>query len=518
MNLDAFEAEAKYRVQSNGNLIKDQLLDSETHKKKIEVRSNKLFRFYKPYPIFQEFHNLGAEPKVRVRFLMAANRIGKSISCFAETAMHATLTYPDWWNGYRYTSKDMVIWVGGRSHKDLLRLRRGLFKDQKGFPPFIHPSLVVYSNYSNNEFHIKNALGGTTLLELKTCDGGVEKKSGQSGWTGENVSFIWIDEPPPMSVLNEANTRITQTSAGDKSMMVVSSTCVELSEFFLYVTEKVEQVEVNVDGVLVLQHKQDKIAPQEIYEGRVYITASLDDAPHLSEEEKKRMIASWPVHERQARSTGIPIIGSGLVFPVLEEAITYEPCAFPDSFGHIGGMDFGEGSDLDVLLLGAWDFDNEKLYVYFEYAARQKKPADIIFELLQIKKAEAFKWCTIVADTSGNKKSVETGNSLRDLYEKSPIHSVTMVNAEKKDKFARVQEVLQMFSNGTLVISYECRGLLNEIRTYSYKNNKLQDGNDHHIDALLYMVGGLKKNYAKPKIYKTSLRPKSKDGGLSECY
>jgi len=483
---------------SVAHLIRSQMVGD--YIEDLEEKDNILFKFYKPYPVFEEFHKLGAVPEVRVRFLMAANRIGKSVSCFAETAMHATLTYPDWWEGYRYTSKDMVIWVGGRSSKDLLRLRRGLFHSQKGFPPFIHSSLVEYKNHTSNEFHIRNALGGITILELKTCDGGVEKKNSQSSWTGENVSFIWIDEPPPMNVLNEANTRITQTSAGDKSMMVISSTCVELSEFFLYVTERIEEEEIDVDGVRIIKNRQYALSPKEIYEGRVYITASLDDAPHLSEEEKKRMIASWPAHERQARSTGIPIIGSGLVFPLLEQAITYAPFDFPSHFPHLGGMDFGEGNDLDVILLGAFDRTKETLYVYFEYAVRQKRPNEIIYDLLQMKQAQAFKWATIVADTSGNKKSVETGNSLRDLYEQSSIHAITMVNAEKRDKPARVQDVYQRLANGTLKISKECRGLLNEIRTYSYKNNVLQDGNDHHIDALLYMVGGLQ--YAKTKPHK----------------
>lgn len=457
----------------------------------------KRFLFYNPYPVFEEFHQLGAIPEVRVRFLMAANRIGKSVSCFAETAMHATLTYPDWWEGYRYTDKNMVIWVGARSSNDLSRLKRGFLSGQKAFAPFIHPSLILKENNTTNEFTLKNALGGQTLLVFKTCDGGVEKKNSQSSWTGENVSFIWIDEPPPMNVLNEANTRITKTSEGDKSMMVISSTCVELSEFFLYVTERIDEEEIVVDGVKILKNRQCALAPKEIYEGRVYITASLDDAPHLSEEEQKRMIASWPAHERQARSTGIPIIGSGLVFPLLEKAVTYVPFDFPSHFPHLGGMDFGEGNDLDVLLLGAFDRTKETLYIYFEYAVRQKRPNEIIYDLLQMKQAEAFKWATIVADTSGNKKSVETGNSLRDLYEKSSIHKIRMVNAEKRDKSARVHDVYQRLANGTLKISKECRGLLNEIRTYSYKNNVLQDGNDHHIDALLYMVGGLK--YARTK-------------------
>jgi len=122
--MNALNIEQLVDKLSVAHLIRSQMVGD--YIEDLEEKDNILFKFYKPYPVFEEFHKLGAVPEVRVRFLMAANRIGKSVSCFAETAMHATLTYPDWWEGYRYTSKDMVIWVGGRSSKDLLRLRRGL--------------------------------------------------------------------------------------------------------------------------------------------------------------------------------------------------------------------------------------------------------------------------------------------------------------------------------------------------------------------------------------------------------
>lgn len=465
-------------------------------------KENIQFDFYKPYPVFQEFHQLGAIPEVRVRFLMAANRIGKSVSCFAETAMHATLTYPDWWEGYRYTSKDMVIWVGGRSVKeDLPRLRRGFFDGQKGFPPFIHSSLIIKE--TEKEITLRNARGGQTILTFKSCHGGVDKQNSQSGWTGENVSFIWIDEPPPMSVLNEANTRITRTAEGDKSMMIISSTCVELSEFFLYVTERVEEEEVDIDGVKLFQSKQYAVAPKEVVAGNVYITASLDDAPHLTTEEKERMIASWPVNERQARSTGIPILGSGLVFPILEKALTYEPFAIPEHYARIGGMDFG-WNDPTVLLLGALDRDRGVLYIFFEYAASQKTPDQHIFNISSMKAADCFKWCPVFGDTSANAKTPIDGSRLIDLYKNARID---MRPPDKKDKNARALKCLQMMMDGKLKVSSQCRGLLNEIRTYSYKGVALQDGNDHHIDALLYLLSGLSSAKTHTNFYAKNMIP-----------
>ena len=69
---------------------------------------------------------------------------------------------------------------------------------------------------------------------------------------------------------------------------------------------------------------------------------TIDDAEHYSEEERREMIRnSYPAHEKEARTKGIPVLGSGRIFPVTEERITCEPRDFPDYWPRIGAMDFG---------------------------------------------------------------------------------------------------------------------------------------------------------------------------------
>jgi Terminase large subunit, T4likevirus-type, N-terminal len=52
---------------------------------------------YRPYPKQIQFHRAGAIH--RERLLMAANQVGKTTSGAAETAIHLTGRYPDWWDG-----------------------------------------------------------------------------------------------------------------------------------------------------------------------------------------------------------------------------------------------------------------------------------------------------------------------------------------------------------------------------------------------------------------------------------
>ena len=74
---------------------------------------------------------------------------------------------------------------------------------------------------------------------------------------------------------------------------------------------------------------------------RFVIQMQIDDVDHFSAEEKAGIIASYPPHELEARTKGIPILGSGRIFPIAEERIAIEHRDIPPLWPRIGGMDFG---------------------------------------------------------------------------------------------------------------------------------------------------------------------------------
>jgi hypothetical protein len=59
-------------------------------------------------------------------------------------------------------------------------------------------------------------------------------------------------------------------------------------------------------------------------EDRHKVVMTIDDVEHYSEDEKKKIIASYPPHEAEARIKGIPVLGSGRIFPVAEETISID--------------------------------------------------------------------------------------------------------------------------------------------------------------------------------------------------
>lgn len=102
---------------------------------------------------------------------------------------------------------------------------------------------------------------------------------------------------------------------------------------------------------------------------------TIDDVEHYTAEEKARIIASYPPHEREARAKGIPTMGSGKIFPIEESRITVEPLAIPKHWAQIVGVDFGWDHPFAAVCL-AWDRDADCVYVTKAY--RQKEATPVI--------------------------------------------------------------------------------------------------------------------------------------------
>ena len=75
--------------------------------------------------------------------------------------------------------------------------------------------------------------------------------------------------------------------------------------------------------------------------GSIVTTMTIEDAEHYTPEQRAAIIASYPAHEREARTKGIPTLGSGRIFPVPEEMISVEPFDIPRHWVQICGIDFG---------------------------------------------------------------------------------------------------------------------------------------------------------------------------------
>lgn len=168
---------------------------------------------YDPYPKQSAFHALSATH--RERLLLGANQSGKTLCGAAETSIHLTGRYPDWWQGRRWT-RPIRAWAGSETAEvtrdGVQRLLVGEPKDESqwgtGYIPY--DDLIGFTRRSGlsgalDGVMVKHVSGGNSILGFKTYD------QGRSRWQGETLDLLWLDEEPPQDIYVEALTRTNAT-------------------------------------------------------------------------------------------------------------------------------------------------------------------------------------------------------------------------------------------------------------------------------------------------------------------
>jgi phage terminase large subunit-like protein len=308
---------------------------------------NKL-KDYLPYAKQKEFHDLGALK--RERMLAAGNQLGKTYCAASEVAIHLTGRYPDGWEGKRFGRPNH--WLAGSESGELTR--RGVQRLLLGKDPKMDPGTgsipadciisITWSRHVNelvDTVKVRHDGGGTSTISLKSYD------QGRGKWQADTVDGIWFDEEPPEDIYMEGLTR-TNVSFGP-----VLVTCTLLK------------------GMTSIASRFWK--ERDKYPDVGLVVMTIHDVEHYTPEERARIIASYPAHEREARTMGTPSLGSGRIFPVTEESIKVDPFAIPDHWPQICGLDFGFDHPFGAARL-AWDRDNDVIYVIACYRKREATP------------------------------------------------------------------------------------------------------------------------------------------------
>jgi hypothetical protein len=97
---------------------------------------------------------------------------------------------------------------------------------------------------------------------------------------------------------------------------------------------------------------------------------AIEDALHIAPEERERIIASYPAHERDARTRGVPILGSGRVFPFPRELLQVDAFKIPRHWGSLAAIDIGWDHPTAAVRI-AHDRDSDVVYVTECYRMRE---------------------------------------------------------------------------------------------------------------------------------------------------
>lgn len=220
-----------------------------------------------------------------------------------------------------------------------------------------------------------------------------------------------------------------------------------------------------------------------INSSKYMVQAGWDDVPHLDEQTKAELLENTPPHLRDARSKGTPSLGAGAIYPIEQSEIMVDPFPIPSHFAKGYGLDVGWNRT--AAPFGAWDRDNDIIYIYTEHYRGQAEPSI---------HAEAIKargdWLIGAIDPAARGRSQKDGEQLLATYQEHGLHLVLANNAVE----AGILEVWQRLSTGRLKVFRSCQNWLAEHRLYRRdEKGHIVKKFDHIMDATRYLVLGAAK-------------------------
>lgn len=412
---------------------------------------------YRPYSKQREYH---AKTEREVLF-MAGNQLGKTVAGAAEMAMHLTGRYPEWWAGHRFT-RPITALAGSESYEltrdGVQRLLIGPPANEEEWGTGYIPAATIIGK--TRRMGVSNALDSVTVRHVSGGNSSLLFKAYEQGrgkWQANTVDYVWFDEEPPEDVYFEG---ITRTNATRGLIRVTFTPLKGMS---------------SVVARYLMEQSPD----------RAVVTMTIDDAEHYTAEDRARIIASYPPHEREARTNGIPSMGSGRVFPVPEEQIVCEPITIPKTWPQIVGIDFGWDHPFGAARL-AWDRDNDCLYVCGEYRQREASP---IIHAASIK--PWGDWIPVAWPHDGLQHDKGSGEQLAEQYRAQGLN-LTTERATFEDGTngveAGVSEMLQRMETGRWKVFSTCQMWLEEFRLYHRDNGLIVKERDDVLSASRYAM------------------------------
>lgn len=450
-----------------------------------DLKRNCALFFYKPYAKQKEFHASGTH--YRERLLMAGNQLGKTFAAGNEVAFHVTGIYPDDWTGKRF-NRSVRGWVGSVT-SELTRdgaQRILLGPVGKWGTGCIPKELII---------EIKRARGVPDAVEtilVKHESGDVSQitfksyKDGREAWQAETLDFIWFDEEPPEDIYVEGVTRTNNTKG------VVFLTFTPL---------------LGMSNVVMRFYAKDPSDSTKQHPDRHITNMTIHDVEHYSNEQKTQIIAAYPAHEREARAMGIPMLGSGRIFPIAEEVLREDPLDdIPSGWKQIIGLDFGWDHPTAACRL-VWDEANDIIHVVSAY--RQSEAIPLIH-------AAAIKpwgeWIPVAWPHDGNQHD-KRGDRYKQTYEDLGLNMISE-HAQWGDKRGNavepgLMEILQRMQTGRWKVDRTLSQWWEEFRMYHRKDGEVVKERDDLMAAMRY--GYMMLRYAIPQEY----APKRPDRYLS---
>ena len=409
------------------------------------------------YPKHLQFFAAGAAH--RIRAFLAGNRVGKSAAGAFETTLHLTGEYPAWWDGRRF-EEAVHVWAAGDTAKTVRDILQAQLLGRPGTPGTgMIPAHLVDRRSAKQGLAdavetawVRHRSGGTSVVTFKSYD------QRREAFQGTAQHLIWLDEEPPEDILTESILRTTKTPEFPGGMVMLTFTPVQ-----------------GVTPLVLSFLPGGQITPPV---GGNVIFCEWDEVPHLGDDEKADLMTRIPAYQRDARTKGIPALGSGAIYQVPESDIRVQDFEIPTHWPR--GFALDTGWAWTAAVWGALDRQAQVVYLYTVYKRGQAEPA-VHAEAIRARGA----WIPGVGDAAAI--NTTDGRQFLDIYRRLGLK---LVLADKAVE-AGIQDVWELLSAGRLKVFESCGAWFEEFRLYRRDDQgRIVKQHDHLMDATRYLIRG----------------------------
>lgn len=408
-----------------------------------------------------EFFRLGAT--VPTRCFMAANRVGKTEGGGGyEVTLHLTGRYPDWWEGRRF-DHPIDAWAAGDTNetvRDIIQLKL-LGREEDGWGTGLIPGddivRVVKRQNGNGAVDyvvVRHQSGGHSRLGFKSYE------QGRKAFQGTEKHVIWLDEESEEGIRSECSMRLMTT----KGLLIETFTPLR-----------------GLTPIVLKYLGDDAEVPDSrtsVRADRAMVMAGWDDVPHLTDDQKQRLLAEAETHLVKARSQGVPSIGSGAIYPIAESEIAVDDFEIPRHWPRAYGLDVGW--NMTAAVFGAIDREADTVYLYSLHYQGQQEPSTHVAGI-----QARGKWLRGVIDPASRGRSQKDGEQLIETYTELGLNIVPADNSRESGLFA----VHQRLATGRLKVFKSLRQWFAEYRIYRRdEKGQIVKQKDHAMDATRYLI------------------------------
>ena len=460
-----------------------------------DMRYNQL-KYFRPFEHQKSFFRTHSDR----RGILAANRIGKTVSTCYETAMHLTGIYPGWWEGQRF-DRPITCMVAGEGwsqvalvlQQELLGTPDIKIRDNIGTGAI--PRNLIRTDTMRGDganaigIEIQHTSGGHSYLLFANYTQEVRQLQ------GFKLDLAVFDEQPPDDFFSEIVTR-TATTQG---RILCSFTPLK-----------------GLNGLV------SKFWNRE--EGYDYIRVSWDDVPEydlwgepfLLKTTRRQLERDYLPHEREARMQGRPIMGKGAVFQI-QHWPTYKSGDFlfneMSNIQRVIALDLGLVNDKTVITLMYWDPYEREAWLHRQIVVQgieEAVPTQYVNHLLRPEVHGTPIVLPADANTAG--RYTMSSASIRELFESYGLNVLPGAIMNPPDDQGRrtnhrsygINQMRQMLEVGSLHVNENCVDFLREAQNYYVDSQGRFSDPDDCIDSARYAVMACLQGLAEPWDNKTA--------------